>query len=177
MLGRCPFGLTIDSAFSPGLPTKTNSILMNDHANSQAGPQDERLDVGGISRGFEDTSKTWQATSAETRGALLLAMGIDPANPQTPVGPAVRILGPGDTLPVNRPAKLTLEDGTVLDVPSVVPSDLPIGYHKLHAAGDAAETLLIKRPAACHLDAGMKTWGWAVSLYASRSRRSRGWPS
>ncbi len=147
---------------------------MNNRAKSQDDPQDEKVDVGGIARGFEDTSKKWQATPADTRAALLGAMGIDPADPQPPSGPAVRILGPGDTLSVDQPAELTLEDGTVLEVRSSVPTDVPIGYHKLCAAGDAAETLLIKRPAACHLDAGMKAWGWAVSLYASRSRRSWG---
>jgi 4-alpha-glucanotransferase len=76
----------------------------------------------------------------------------------------------GDRLP--EPAELTLEDGTQLGQVARLPRDLPIGYHRLCAAG--VETLLLAAPARCPLPAGYRAWGWAVQLYAARSRSSWG---
>lgn len=67
---------------------------------------------------------------------------------------------------------IRLEDGGELDVPDVVPHDAPFGYHRF--AGDQDERALIVSPGACKLEAGWRAWGWAVQLYAARSRASWG---
>jgi 4-alpha-glucanotransferase len=135
---------------------------------------DQVPDVAGIVRGYEDTSRVWCETQPETRTALLLAMGLDPSRPQLPPVPAVKILWPDQLLAVGGPAELVLEDGTVLQVRSSTLPDLPVGYHTLRLLEDGSETWLIRRPDSCWLPPGLRSWGWAVQLYAALSRGSWG---
>jgi len=83
---------------------------------------------------------------------------------------SVLVCQPGARLPL--PGELQLEDGRELGQVEALPRDLPFGYHRLHAA--AGERLLLVAPPACPLPAGLREWGWAVQLYATRSRRSWG---
>ena len=53
--------------------------------------------------------------------------------------------------------------------PPICPSDIT----RL-AGRRGAPRRLIVAPAACHLPADFATWGWAIQLYAARSRRSWG---
>ncbi|HET9948024.1 MAG TPA: 4-alpha-glucanotransferase [Longimicrobiales bacterium] len=69
------------------------------------------------------------------------------------------------------PAGLRLEDGTWLDVPGALPEDLPLGYHRLFERG--SERSLIVSPGRCPLPP-RRAWGWAVQLWAARSRASWG---
>src|SRR5437764_7152110 len=65
------------------------------------------------------------------------------------------------------------EDGGSVDVTGAVPPDLPWGYHwlePLEAPGQ--RQLLVRGPSTCFLPPELKTWGWAVRLYALRSRDS-----
>jgi 4-alpha-glucanotransferase len=71
-------------------------------------------------------------------------------------------------------ADLALEDGALLRVERELPPDLPLGYHELRPLDGRPARRLIVAPAACHLPEGLRTWGWAVQLYALRSRRSWG---
>lgn len=72
------------------------------------------------------------------------------------------------------PAMLTLEDGATLRVDGAWPPDLPLGYHELRSLADGREAWVIVAPSGCHLPEGLRTWGWAVQLYALRSRASWG---
>jgi 4-alpha-glucanotransferase len=65
-----------------------------------------------------------------------------------------------------------LEDGGDAEVDGVLPSDFPVGYHRI--TDDAGERALIVTPGVCHLPDDWRAWGWAVQLYAARSRRSWG---
>jgi 4-alpha-glucanotransferase len=94
-----------------------------------------------------------------------MGMSVDADHPPPT---SIRLLRPGDSRAVATPSTLTLEDGTVLDVPAVLPPDLPFGYHLL------GETLLIVSPGTCYLPAELRTWGLAVQVYAARSRASWG---
>jgi 4-alpha-glucanotransferase len=147
---------------------------MDDDGGRQAAKPAVLDDPGGITAGYTDAAERWRETSAETRDALLAAMGIDPLGPRQPIRPDVRVLRPDESLSVPRPSDIELEDGTVLHVQSEVPPDLPIGYHGLRCGDGSIETWIIKRPDGCWLDPNMKTWGWAVQLYAARSRQSWG---
>ena len=55
-----------------------------------------------------------------------------------------------------------------------LPPDLPLGYHELRPLDGRPARPLIVAPARCHLPEGLRTWGWAVQLYALRSRESWG---
>jgi 4-alpha-glucanotransferase len=69
---------------------------------------------------------------------------------------------------------LTLEDGSALRVGDRPPPDLPWGYHDWRPLDGRPGVRLIASPGRCHLPPGLRTWGWAVQLYAARSRRSWG---
>jgi 4-alpha-glucanotransferase len=71
------------------------------------------------------------------------------------------------------PGDLRLEDGSIVGVEDRLPADLPAGYHRL-AHGDGRTVRLIVAPATCFLPERLRMWGWAIQLYASRSRRSWG---
>ena len=137
----------------------------------------------GIDDRFHDAHGVEHLTTPETRAALLAAMGIDPqvdAPPDAPRGlgsedSAVRVLVPGH---VDRalagPAELVLEDGTSLAVDGELPATLPFGYHQLRPRNGGAPTLLIVSPGRCFLPDGLRVWGFAAQLYATRSRDSWG---
>jgi 4-alpha-glucanotransferase len=75
--------------------------------------------------------------------------------------------------PMIGPAELELEDGTTRVVDGQLPADVPHGYHQIKRKGVPAGRLIVA-PFACHLPSDLRGWGWAVQLYASRSRRSWG---
>ena len=71
-----------------------------------------------------------------------------------------------------------LENGQRLDVDGTLPADLPTGYHDFFASGnetaDGQPLRIIVSPGRCFLPADLRLWGWAVQLYATRSRASWG---
>jgi 4-alpha-glucanotransferase len=66
-----------------------------------------------------------------------------------------------------------LEDGSVVAVDAGLPPDLPLGYHDLHPGDGGPATRLIVVPDRC-APSPRRGWGWAVQLYAARSRSSWG---
>jgi 4-alpha-glucanotransferase len=128
-------------------------------------------DPWAIDDGYYDALGVWRDTSADTRRAILAAMGADPDAP--PPAPApVRVVRAGETDAAGARGTLTLEDGRVLPVDGAFPADLPLGYHDLR--DDRGTTRLIVVPPRCHLPDRLRIWGWAVQLYAARSRASWG---
>ena len=76
-----------------------------------------------------------------------------------------RVVRPGDVVGVG---ELALEDGRSLVVDGALPADVPLGYHSFEG-----ERLIIT-PGRCWLPENLRTWGWAVQLYALRSAESWG---
>lgn len=68
--------------------------------------------------------------------------------------------------------EVRLEDGGTARLDDVVPDDLPYGYHRL-VTDAGVERRLVVSPGRCWLPPEQR-WGWAVQLYAARSRRSVG---
>ncbi len=71
------------------------------------------------------------------------------------------------------PAELKLEDGTTRLVDRKLPADLPHGYHQIKRKGGPPGRLIVA-PFDCYLPTDLRGWGWAIQLYAARSRRSWG---
>lgn len=134
-----------------------------------------RIDHSGIVSAYKDTSDQWRYTTRETRRDLRRAMGLDSDDDaRRRDAPEIHVLTDGATFRVPQPSELTLEDGTRLRVDECLPPDLPIGYHQLQSLDGRAATWIIRRPAHCWLPPALRTWGWAVQLYAARSRSSWG---
>ena len=78
---------------------------------------------------------------------------------------------PGDVLEVDE-ADVVCEDGEVRHVDGELPEDFPLGYHWLQSPEGRRRRLIVS-PGRCWLPEG-RAWGWAVQLYAARSRDSWG---
>jgi len=134
----------------------------------------------GVRAGYHDDLGAWRDVPPETIDTLLAAMGAGDGPPPTPFsGPPgpdnpVLVVGAGDTADLPGRWHLRTEDGAELAVADTLPADLPLGYHRLRREDDGHPVRLIVAPPACHLPAGLRTWGWAVQLYAARSRASWG---
>src|SRR5438876_4222394 len=131
----------------------------------------ERAEAWGVELRYEDAGGTWRQVPEATVGGVLAAMGAD--QPRPPPSGAWVVLA-GEAVHVDGAWELTLEDGTVLDGTggSLAP-DLPLGYHVLRRPGEPAIRVVVS-PGRCHLPDDLRTWGWAVQLYALRSRDSWG---
>lgn len=102
----------------------------------------------------------------------MAAMGADSKSPP-PTSTWVVTRGEGMNVPFE--AELCTEDGGSVRVRGrVAPGDLPLGYHRMSPLDPAAggDVRLIVTPGVCPLPDRM--WGWAVQLYAARSRASWG---
>jgi 4-alpha-glucanotransferase len=71
------------------------------------------------------------------------------------------------------PSEIRLEDGSSRSTDRALPRDLPLGYHEIRRRGREAAALIVAPPV-CYLPHAFKAWGWAIQLYAARSRRSWG---
>jgi 4-alpha-glucanotransferase len=78
---------------------------------------------------------------------------------------------PGDVLEVDE-AEVVCEDGSVRHVDGELPDDFPLGYHWLQTPAGHRRRLIVS-PGRCWTPEERR-WGWAVQLYAARSRESWG---
>jgi 4-alpha-glucanotransferase len=118
--------------------------------------QDSYIDAYGVAR----------AVAPDVHAAVVAAMGPDEADTDT-----VAVVRRGARLPVA--GELVLEDGSSLGHTESIPADAPYGYHRL-LRDDGGEQLVITGPGRCHLPSGLRAWGWAIQLAATRSRSSWG---
>ncbi len=134
------------------------------------------LDPGawGIDTGYWDATGSWRQPDAEGIEALARAMGATHEQPRPPEDAPVWCVRPGQGQPLQGRGQLVLEDGTDLGAVEQLPADLPLGYHQLHPLDGGPTTRLVSSPGRCHLPPDLRTWGWAVQLYAARSRLSWG---
>jgi 4-alpha-glucanotransferase len=133
-------------------------------------PRRPRTDAWAIDDGYFDALGVWRPTSPATHRAIVAAMGGDPKTP--PRAPTVRVVRAGAAPRGRVRGDLTLEDGRTVHVDGALPRDLPLGYHVLHGARAVSRVIVV--PPRCHLPDGLRIWGWAAQLYATRSRESWG---
>jgi len=124
----------------------------------------------GIDEKYRDDSGSWHDVSPETKDKFLRVMG---ATDDGPPDAALKVIRQGTDNEFLEFSEILLEDGTRLRGANQLPSDLPLGYHVISHA-DGHETRLIVTPSGCFFPADLRTWGWALQLYALRSRSSWG---
>lgn len=132
------------------------------------------LRAWGIDDGYWDTKGQWRQVPGETIGAVAAAMGASPDDDGPPSSPPVWFVRPGGAESLTGPCDLRLEDGTTLVGIGALPPDLPLGYHDLQPLDGGPTTRVVAAPDRCHLPPDLRAWGWAVQLYATRSRESWG---
>ena len=115
---------------------------------------------------YVDANGATRAIAPDVLAAVVAAMGPDEADSD-----AVAVVRRGARLPMA--GELLLEDGSGLGRIDSVPVDAPYGYHRV-TRDDGREQLVITGPGRCHLPAGLRAWGWAIQLAATRSRKSWG---
>ena len=121
-----------------------------------------------IAEGYHDGFGTWHETSTDTRESIRNVLASANA------GSEVLLAEAGKEQPLPTVARIRLEDGTEFKLFGKLPADLPIGYHQVEQVGNDLPALLIVHPNACYLEESMRQWGWAVQLYAVRSKQSWG---
>ena len=126
----------------------------------------------GIDEGYWDAGGHWRDVPRQTVDAVLAAMGASSDRP--PPGPPLWFVRAGRAEFLQSTCDLTLEDGTVLRSVDALPPDVPPGYHDLQPLDGGPATRVVVSPGRCHLPPDLRTWGWAVQLYAARSRSSWG---
>ncbi len=133
------------------------------------------LDAWGIDTGYWDASGHWRQPDAESLQAVASAMGAgaDQLRPPAVESP-LWCVGPGRHHRLDGQCRLVLEDGSDLGLVDALPSELPLGYHQLFPIDEGPTTRVVVTPGRCHLPVDLRTWGWAVQLYATRSHQSWG---
>ncbi|HEX2063700.1 MAG TPA: 4-alpha-glucanotransferase, partial [Acidimicrobiales bacterium] len=127
----------------------------------------------GIAPGYHDHHGDWRPTPKATAEALLEAMGAD-GRASPPTGDdRVRVVVAGGRERLEGRWTLETEDGGDRTVEGELPADLPLGYHELRR-DDGHHVGLVVTPPACFFPDRLRTWGWAVQLYAARSGDSWG---
>ena len=131
-------------------------------------------DAWGVDDGYWDVSGTWHGVADEVAGELRASMGALDHPHGPPAGPPLWFVAAGDTPSLHSSARISLEDGGEVLADRHLPPDLPIGHHDLHPDDGGPTTRLVVSPVRCHLPDDLRGWGWAVQLYAVRSRHSWG---
>lgn len=126
----------------------------------------------GVQERWQDAQGGWHDVGPETVAAVLEGMGTD-GEGSPPAGPTL-FVRPGRQPPLDGPADLVTEGGETLRIEGALPADLPFGYHTLVRLDDGRCTDVVVSPGRCPLPAQAPSWGWAVQLYAARSRESWG---
>ena len=124
-----------------------------------------------MQRRYRGSDKQWHTVSDESVAAVLQALGAGtPAPEERPQAPMVIVAGESRAAPTG--AYVALEDGGERATDGSLPTDLPLGYHRL-VDGDRSR-LLVVAPPRCHCPDDLRIFGLVAQLYATRSRRSWG---
>src|SRR4051812_12857507 len=133
-----------------------------------------RTNAQGVDLCYEDALGNMHETSKETVAAILRAMGCNGAESEPSEATRPIIIRQRERYPLEFPGVVQFESGDSSPVSGSLPPDLPLGYHRLRTDRSDKPIDLIVSPGQCWLPSDLRTWGWAVQLYAARSRRSWG---
>ncbi len=137
------------------------------------------IDEWGVQASYLDSDDVERQLSPASIERLRTLVGRPSAGPDGPDGPdgadgpaglTPIVTGPGRPRPAR--GEVHLETGGTLALDAASGAELPLGYHTL-VGEDGSTRDLIVSPRRCHPATG-RAWGWAVQLYAARSRASWG---
>ncbi len=134
-----------------------------------ATPGRQQVDRWGIQLEWVDADDRAQTVPADIVGRLREQIGEAPEDLESRAPVVTR---PGRDLGLGT-VEVVCEDGERRRVDGTLPDDFPLGYHRVRTAEDH-DRLLVVSPGRCWLPPGWRAWGWAVQLYATRSRGSWG---
>ncbi|MBV8863977.1 MAG: 4-alpha-glucanotransferase, partial [Acidobacteriaceae bacterium] len=144
-------------------------------ATLKSKPKDlRRTNAWGVDLNYEDAFGKWHEAEEKTIRAVLQAMDAGDQEPPQAEEDSLVMVRKGERRRLERPALITLEEGETVEARRQLPADLPAGYHTLQFDNEQKARQLIVSPGRCFLPENLKTWGWAVQLYAARSRESWG---
>jgi len=124
------------------------------------------MDAWGVDDRYLDSADVEHEISPESIAAVRELIGVAPDDLEATA--ALVVVRGGQ---VELSGQVVLEDGSEQPVrPGRV--TLPLGYHVLHAADGTSRELIVSPGRCCR--PSRRAWGWAVQLYASRSRDSWG---
>ncbi len=138
----------------------------------------------GVATSYENWEQREVAVDDDVVIAVLAQFDIDASTPESVVAAlaAVRAVRESGALPptvvkrvsatleLSSPAVVELEDGSALELDSVLPPDLPLGWHRL-VVGEQSSVLAVVPD---RLPEVPPAWGWMLQLYALRSADSWG---
>ena len=127
-------------------------------------------EVGAVEATWTDAWGRRRVTQAAARRAVLAAMELESGEAQR-AARMVRVSRRGDRLPSG--SELVLEDGTELGR-ACAPSRATCRTAITAFVAAGRSSCCLVAPPRCPLPRGWRTWGWAVQLYAARSRTSWG---
>lgn len=140
---------------------------MDSQRAARWGLQVTYTDTGGQERRAPD------ASVAHVLASLDRGEGTEEDGP--PAVDALVVRRPGDpSLPAHlQGGLLVAEDGTSFGPVDALPPGLPLGCHMLEGR-DGRLTTVVVSPGSCELPEDLVAWGWALQVYAARSRTSWG---
>ncbi|AOS62222.1 4-alpha-glucanotransferase [Actinoalloteichus hymeniacidonis] len=139
-------------------------------------------DEHGVATWYEDWRHQRIEVDQDVVIAVLGQLGIDASTPVAVRAaladaaqrrtrmPATIVLRQGESAPLTGPAVIELEEGGSHAVVDRLPTDLPLGYHRLRT-GDDLTTVVVAPRSAPRVPT---SWGWMVQLYALHSAKSWG---
>jgi 4-alpha-glucanotransferase len=119
---------------------------------------------------FKDALGQSHVTAPATRRALHAAMIT--GGKRRPDDESIRIVPLRARLRLERSTQLQLESGETLGPP--LPAELPLGVHEVRTDKGTHKGWLIVSPEECSPAPENQSWGWALQLYALRSKASWG---
>lgn len=125
------------------------------------------LPAWGVQREYEDAARARRVIAPEDVRAVEASM-----LPRDPADEVPLFVRRGEQLPSGA-ASIELEDGREVGAGARLDRGIPFGYHRL-VFRDGRRTRLITSPGRCALPEDIRGWGWAVQLYAVRSRANWG---
>jgi 4-alpha-glucanotransferase len=130
--------------------------------------QTPTTDEWGIDASWIDALDEEHEVAEDTIERLREVIGKPPADLEDRAPIVAR---PGQALDTGA-ADVLCEDGERRQIDGTLPPDFPLGYHWLQSAEGRRRRLIVS-PGRCWLPTD-RAWGWAVQLYAARSRGSWG---
>lgn len=131
-----------------------------------------RAEMWGIDTTYEDFDEKLRKVPPATVERLLevISRGEEKPNEQR----RTIFSSPDRQVFIDPGADILLEEGGEVPATQQEIARLPFGYHLVRYQHDGSVQRLIHSPGKCMFPKGMRTWGWALQLYALRSRNSWG---